>query len=215
MTLPVSIVVEAAPQLDLHAVSLRLPRPLGELPSPTWLVELLAPTAAAPFAVPAELRDAVRDLLRGHGYKPTGRGKPSSEYLVGAAQDGRLTSINAVVDLGNAVSLHSGLPISVVDLGRAVPPFVVRRPAAGSSYVFNRGGQEIDIGGLLCLCDASGPCANAVKDSQRTKTDAETEAVLVMVWAPRLPGGNAAAAVAWLVLLAERLAATVSRCAVS
>lgn len=216
MSLPVSIVVEAAPQLDLQALQLRLPRPLGELPSPDWLVELLAPTAVAPLPAPAGLRDAVRDLLRGHGYKPTGRGKPSSEYLVGAAAEGRLTSINAVVDLGNAVSLHSGLPISVVDLGRAVPPFVVRRPAAGSSYVFNRGGQEIDIGGLPCLCDANGPCANAVKDSQRTKTDDATSAVLVLVWAPRFAGGaHAQAAAAWLGAMAERLAATVSRADVS
>jgi DNA/RNA-binding domain of Phe-tRNA-synthetase-like protein len=216
MVLPVSIVVEAAPQLDLQAVQLQLPRRLGEVPSPGWLVELLAPSAVAPLQPPAALREAVRDLLRGYGYKPTGRGKPSSEYLVGAAAEGRLTSINAAVDLGNAVSLHSGLPISVVDLGRAVPPFVVRRPAVGSSYVFNRGGQEIDVGGLLCLCDAEGPCANAVKDSQRTKTDDATAAVLVLVWAPRFAGGaHAAAAVAWLGELAERLAATVRRADVS
>lgn len=215
-----SIAVEDVLALELHAVRLQLPAGLGSQPSPGWLVALLAPTpvdaVSLPSPPPAGLRDAVRDMLRGHGYKPTGRGKPSSEYLVGAAADGRLASIHAVVDLGNAVSLHSGLPISVVDLGRAAPPFVVRRPAAGSSYVFNRGGQEIDIGGLVCLWDASGPCANAVKDSQRTKTDAATQAVLVLVWAPRAAfGEHTRATVDWLGTLAERLGATVSRCAVS
>ncbi|MCA8965473.1 MAG: hypothetical protein H6838_11665 [Planctomycetes bacterium] len=187
---------EDAPQLDLQTLVVRLPAPLEELPSPPWLVELLRADVDAPLSAPDGLRDAVRDLLRGHGYKPTGRGKPSSEYLVGAAQDGRLGSINAVVDVGNAASLHSGLPISVVDLGRARAPLVVRRPPAGTSFVFNRGGQEIDVGGLLCLCDADGPCANAVKDAQRTKTDGATREVLVLVWAPHFEGGAHARATA-------------------
>ncbi len=205
-----SIPIEDAPQLDLQALAVRLPRPLGDLPSPDWLVARLSTSEPAPIAPPEGLREAVRDLLRGHGYKPTGRGKPSSEYLAGAAAEGRLGSINAVVDAGNAVSLHSGLPISVVDLARARRPFAVRRPPAGSSYVFNRGGQEIDVGGLLCLCDADGPCANAVKDAQRTKTDGDTRDVLALVWAPRLgDGGHAAAAARWLGELFERLGAAV------
>jgi len=48
--------------------------------------------------------------------------------------------------------------------------------------VFNAGGQEIDVAGLPCLCDADGPCANAVKDSQRTKTGASTTRTLSVVW---------------------------------
>ncbi len=206
-----NIPIEDAPQLDLQTLVVRLPAPLGQVPSPPWLVELLSAGAASPLSPPDGLRDAVRDLLRGHGYKPTGRGKPSSEYLVGAAQDGRLGSINAVVDIGNAASLHSGLPISVVDLGRARPPFVVRRPAAGTAYVFNRGGQQIDVGGLLCLCDEDGPCANAVKDAQRTKTDAATREVLVLVWAPRFADGEHARRTAdWIDALCVRLGAAVA-----
>lgn len=206
-----NIPVDDAPLLDLQALRVSLPSPLGELPSPEWLVALLSPSAATPLAPPEGLREAVRDLLRGHGYKPTGRGKPSSEYLASAAPDGRLGPINAVVDIGNAASLHSGLPISVVDLGRARAPFVVRRPAAGSSYVFNRGGQEIDLGGLLCLCDVDGPCANAVKDAQRTKTDEGTREVLVLVWAPRLgDGGHARHTADWLVELVARLGGAVT-----
>lgn len=200
--------VEDAAALDLQVLCLRLPNPLGRLPSPEWLGALLQPEAAVPISAPEGLRDAVRDLLRGHGYKPTGRGKPSSEYLVGAAAEGRLASINAVVDLGNAVSLHSGLPISVVDLGRTTEPLVVRRPTTGTAYVFNRGGQEIDVGGLLCLCDDAGPCANAVKDSQRTKTDEHTLEVLVLFWAPRFgDGAHTRATADWLAELAFRLGA--------
>lgn len=195
----IAISVEDAPQLDLHPVAVRLPRALGDLPAQDALAHLLHAGAVAPMAPPDGLRELVRELLRGHGYRPTGRGKPSSEYLAAAAREGRLGAINAVVDAGNAVSLHSGLPISVVDLGKARPPFAVRRPPAGTSFVFNRSGQEIDVGGLLCLCDADGPCANAVKDSQRTKTDAATREVLAVVWAPRdAPAGHARAAAQWL-----------------
>ena len=49
-------------------------------------------------------------------------------------------------------------------------------------YVFIASGQEMDIGGLLCLWDAEGPCANAVKDSQRTKTNSQTKRVLTLMW---------------------------------
>jgi DNA/RNA-binding domain of Phe-tRNA-synthetase-like protein len=69
-----------------------------------------------------------------------------------------------------------------VDLDRATAPFHIGIASEGTSYVFNASGQEIDVGGLLCLFDAEGPCANAVRDSQRTKTRAETRATLSVVW---------------------------------
>jgi DNA/RNA-binding domain of Phe-tRNA-synthetase-like protein len=86
------------------------------------------------------------------------------------------------VDACNVVSLHSGFPISVVDLDRARAPFRIAVAPAGASYVFNASGQEIDVAGLLCLFDADGPCANAVRDAQRTKTRAETCATLSVIW---------------------------------
>lgn len=170
------------PGLALRHFVVELPEPLGAAESPAWLVELLRPEADAPLVVAEGMKAAVRDLLRGHGYRPTGRGKPSAEYLASAAAAGRLGSINAPVDVGNVVSLHSGLPISIVDLEACKPPLTVSVPPAGASYVFNQGGQEIDIGGLLSLCDADGPCANAVKDAQRTKTSASTKRVLAILW---------------------------------
>jgi hypothetical protein len=44
------------------------------------------------------VRAAVRDMLRPGGCKPTGRGKPASEYLVRAASEGQLAPINLAVD---------------------------------------------------------------------------------------------------------------------
>src|SRR5258707_13792991 len=117
--------------------------------------------ADAPLRSDDAVREAVRTLLRQGGFKPTGRSKPASEYLLKAVGEGRLSSINLAVDACNAVSLHSGLPVSVVDLDRARAPFRVGIGAADANYVFNASGQSIDVGGLLCLFDADGPCANA------------------------------------------------------
>jgi DNA/RNA-binding domain of Phe-tRNA-synthetase-like protein len=59
------------------------------------------------------------------------------------------------VDACNAVSLHSGFPISVVDLDRAHGPFRIGVAPGGTSYVFNASGQEIDLGKLVCEPDGS------------------------------------------------------------
>ena len=206
MNLPVT----AYPGLELHAVVATLPQRLEQLPSPAWLQALLRLDAEAPVRSSEPVRLAVRDLLRVHGYRPTGRGKPSSEYLAAAVGDGRVGSINAVVDAGNVASLHSGLPISIVDLDLCQGPLSVRVPPPGSKYLFNRSGQEIDVAGLLSLCDAEGPCANAVKDAQRTKTQPATVRVLGVVWgASAQDARHACATAAWLGELFARLGGAV------
>ncbi len=205
------LTVDPHPLLDALAFTTALPKPLSELPSPEWLTALLRPDAPAPLSSDDAVRGAVRDLLRHGGYKPTGRGKPASEYLVRAAGDGSLGSINAVVDACNAVSLHSGLPISVVDLERAKAPFRLGIAPEGAQYVFNASGQTIDVSGLLCLFDAEDPCANAVKDAQRTKTHADTRRTLTVLWGARALGDRTGRAFAWYRELLERLGATVER----
>jgi DNA/RNA-binding domain of Phe-tRNA-synthetase-like protein len=160
----------------------RFDRALGELDGASVAASLRL-DAAAPVERSEAIRSAVRDLLRHGGYKPTGRGKPASEYLVQAAERATLGSINLAVDACNVASLHSGLPISVVDLDRCRLP--LRIAVAGvEQYVFNASGQTIDLEGLLCLFDGDGPCANAVKDSQRTKTNEATRSTLSVVWGP-------------------------------
>jgi DNA/RNA-binding domain of Phe-tRNA-synthetase-like protein len=187
------------PRLELGWFVAELPRPLGELSSPEWLRALLRPGDAGD-----EVRAAVRDMLRGDGYKPTGRGKPASEYLVRAATEGTLPSINLLADAGNAVSLESGLPVSVVDLDRVAPPLRVAVAPVGSRFVFNAAGQEIDVGGLPCLIDAAGPCANAVKDAQRSKTSDATRRALCLVWGAVALGDRAARATARFRQLLDR-----------
>lgn len=203
------LTVAPHPLLDLQAFITRAPRPLGELAPVPALLALLALDARAPMASDDDVRKAVRDLLRAGGFKPTGRSKPASEYLARAVGEGRLGTINLAVDAGNAVSLHSGLPISVVDLDRARAPLRVDVAAAGSAFVFNASGQTIDVGGLLCLHDAEGACANAVKDAQRTKTGPATTRTLSIIWGTRDLPDRAARAAAWYrELLAEAGATT-------
>lgn len=196
------------PLLDLRAFVTHFPRPLGEMISPPELLALFTPQAFAPLRSDDAIRETVRQLLRHSGFKPTGRSKPAAEYLIKSAADGRLTSINLAVDSCNAVSLHSGLPISVVDLERAHAPFRVGVAPAGASYIFNPSGQTIDVSGLLCLFDAEGPCANAVKDAQRTKTTAETLHTLSLVWGSTALPGRADATMAWYRELLNQSGAT-------
>jgi DNA/RNA-binding domain of Phe-tRNA-synthetase-like protein len=176
------IALEAHPLLRAGAFVTRFPAPLGALVSPAWLTGLFALETETPVRRDEPTREAIRALLRHGGYKPTGRGKPSSEYLVRAVGEGALASINLAVDACNAVSLASGLPISVVALERARAPFRIALGAKDAQYVFNASGQTIDVEGLLCLFDADGACANAVKDAQRTKTTPETARTLSVVW---------------------------------
>src|SRR5688572_16470212 len=126
------ITTTAHPLLDLRAFVTRFPTALGATPSPPELTALLALDAEAPLRSDDGVREALRRLLRHGGFKPTGRSKPASEYLLRAAGEGKLTSINLAVDACNVVSLHSGLPISVVDLDLAVPPFRIEVAAEGA-----------------------------------------------------------------------------------
>jgi DNA/RNA-binding domain of Phe-tRNA-synthetase-like protein len=202
------LTVEAHPLLDVVAFTTTFPGPIGELTGSDALARLLGLDAGAPMQADDAVRAAVRELLRHGGYKPTGRGKPASEYLVRAAGEGQLGSINAAVDACNAVSLHSGLPVSVVDLDRAAAPLRIAIAPPGTRYLFNASGQEIDIAGLIVLADAAGPCAGPVKDSHRTKTHAGTTRTLSVIWGTRALPGRSAAAAAWYRDLLAGLGAT-------
>jgi DNA/RNA-binding domain of Phe-tRNA-synthetase-like protein len=209
------LTVDSHALLDLRAFVTTFPRPLGEMPSPPELVALLSLQAAAPLRSDDQVREAVRNLLRHGGFKPTGRSKPASEYLLRAVGEGQLASINAAVDVCNIVSLHSGLPISVVDLQHAHSPYRVGIAPAGASYVFNASGQSIDVSGLVCLFDAEGPCGNAVKDAQRTKTTEKTRRTLSLIWGTTAVAGRAVQAETWYRKLLEQQGATTDAIAAS
>lgn len=193
------------PLLQLEAFVAELPDALERCPSPDWLRAGLRLDAESPLTPPDEhVRKAVRELLRHGGFKPSGRSKPASEFLQRAATEGSLASINLAVDLCNVTSLHSGLPISVVDLALVEPPLRVDIAAPETSYVFNPAGQTMRLDGLVCLFDGAGASANPVKDSQRTKTRATTRSTLCLVWGCRSLADRTRATVGWYRSLHER-----------
>ena len=145
------------------------------------------------------VRKAARDLLRNGRYKPTGRGKPASEYLVRAVQQEgyrftgvnlRFPRINAPVDVANYVSLKTLLPISLWDLDRAgAAHFRFRLGQPGEAYVFNTAGQTIKLDDLVVGCrltdvETDEPIINPVKDSLATKTTDQTRRVAACVYTP-------------------------------
>jgi len=188
---------------------------------PEGLAEALQQLLAGRQQLPPELearRQAVRDLLRNGRYKPTGRAKPASEYLLREAQAGGFPRINGPVDVANYISLLHMLPVSLWDLDRAASTrFRFRLGRAGEAYVFNTAGQQIDLTDLIVGCrvdpdsGADEPIVNPVKDSLATKTDARPRAswrasmrpprrFLWKRWRPSagtLRTGWPAAAIAW------------------
>jgi DNA/RNA-binding domain of Phe-tRNA-synthetase-like protein len=140
------------------------------------------------------VRSAARDLLRNGRYKPTGRGKPASEYLVRAAVDAErdFPRINAPVDICNFISLKTLLPVSLWDLDLAeTRRFVFRLGREEEEYLFNAGGQTIKLEDLVVGCriaeasDAEGePIINPVKDSLATKTTDGTRNVAACIYTP-------------------------------
>lgn len=131
----------------------------------------------------------VRNLLRMGGFKPSGRSKPAQEYLLRTiGETGSLPAIYNAVDCLNAVSVESGLPISLISLERVEPPLVVRYGAQGENFVFNSAGQTIDLAGLICLCgQVSGvpaPAGSPVKDSLVAKVTTHDRRLLACIYAP-------------------------------
>ncbi len=192
-----TITVAPHPTLEIGAFVTRFAQPLVDLATPEPIAALADPGARAPLVSSDTVRAEVRQLLRAAGFKPAGRSKPAAEYLYAAALEGRFPRINAAVDLCNVVSLCSGLPISLVDIDRVVPPLSIEVAPAGTTYAFNPSGQVIDASCLLCLRDAEGPTGTPVKDAQRTKTHDGTRAALTIVWGTKALPGRTAKTTAW------------------
>jgi hypothetical protein len=162
---------------------------LKTISAPEYLSALLERVKAAGegFLSPAR-KAAVRGMLRFGAYKPSGRSKPSSEYLLGAALQDNFPLVNGPVDINNAISLEWGYPASIFDIELCGFQLLLRRGLPGESYVFNPSGQSINLEDLLCVCreEASAwkPCGNPVKDAMATKTGDRTRGVAAVIYAP-------------------------------
>ncbi len=195
------------------------------------------------------LRKGSRDMLRNGKYKPTGRGKPASEYLMREAANGRFPRINGPVDANNLVSLKACVPISLWDLDRALrhrgpdraspvlapaggvarqlratsmrpsrsypadaiprrsidrdpgdgapasnpEAYEVRLGAQEEQYVFNAGGQLLQLRDLVCGCaltdGQSAALITPIKDGLASKLTPESARLAGCIYYP-LPAGS-------------------------
>jgi DNA/RNA-binding domain of Phe-tRNA-synthetase-like protein len=157
--------------------------------APAFLEPLLnAALALGEEAVPASVRQRVRNILRHGKYKPTGRSKPASEFLLRAALGESFPLVNGPVDVNNAISLQSGFPGSIFDTDLTGKQLLIRRGFPDEEYVFNPSGQTIDLEDLLLVCrkteDAWEACGNPVKDAMTTKISTNTENVIAVLYVP-------------------------------
>jgi DNA/RNA-binding domain of Phe-tRNA-synthetase-like protein len=147
-----------------------------------------AAVEAGEEAVPASVRQRVRKILRYGKYKPSGRGKPASEFLLRAALSESFPLVNNPVDVNNAMSLESGFPGSIFDADLSGRQLLIRRGFPDEEYVFNPSGQTIDLEDLLLVCrktqDGWEACGNPVKDAMITKISAETVNVVAVLYMP-------------------------------
>ena len=134
-------------------------------------------------------REAVRQMIRAGGFKPSGRNKPAQEYLLRTATEtNELPSILNVVDWINAVSLGSGLPISLLSAMNIGPRVLIRYGKPGETFVFNRSGQELGLEGLICICAATDAASislgTPIKDSMLGKVTEPDTDTFSFVYAP-------------------------------
>jgi DNA/RNA-binding domain of Phe-tRNA-synthetase-like protein len=169
-------------------------------PAPERLARELSRWVQARGATPLTqeeeaLRRGSRDILRNGSYKPTGRGKPASEYLLRAAREGSFPRVSGPVDANNLVSLRHCVAVSVWDVDRAgAGEFELRLGHRGEAYVFNPAGQSLSLRDLACGCAVNGgestPHVSPVKDSMSTKIADDTGRVAGWIYYP-LGAGSA------------------------
>ena len=125
-----------------------------------------------------------RNLYKSFGMDPS-RHRPSSEALLRRALKGmELYRIDAVVDLGNLISLRHQLPLGLYDLGHVEGEVVrIRVGEEGAAYEGIRKG-EVHLAGRLCVVDDAGPFGSPTSDSHRTRIRPTTERVLAILFAP-------------------------------
>jgi len=125
---------------------------------------------------------AYRRLLWRLGVDPT-KVRPSSEALARRVVRGRrLPRINSVVDIGNAVSLETLVPIGIYDLDRLAPPLTLERARGGELFEPIGGEPQRLQEGVPVLLDSSGAVVHVYphRDSARTMVTREARRLLII-----------------------------------
>lgn len=130
-----------------------------------------------------ELQD-VRAFYRATGLDPT-KQRPSCEALLRRIISGKgLYPVNNAVDTLNLWSVNLMAPACVHDADALNGDLEVRTGKPGERYLGIHGKKDVNLEGLLLLCDASGPFGNPSADSDRTKVTEQTTRVLMVLYFP-------------------------------
>lgn len=115
-------------------------------------------------------------------------GKDPNRYRPAAEQLGRrlingqdLYRVNAVVDWGNLVSLHTGFSIGVFDRTKIVSDEVLLRLGLDADRYEGIGRGLLNIDRLPTYADAQGAFATPTSDSERTKIEDSTYSLLIFI----------------------------------
>jgi DNA/RNA-binding domain of Phe-tRNA-synthetase-like protein len=145
----------------IHAVGVR------NGPSPAELVEafeaeqsaVLARIGSTPLSEIPTLA-AWRRAFRAFGVDPTAYRSAAEALLRRLTKQGSIPSINALVDLGNLVSIRYGLPVAVLDQRSLTGATTVRFAAGGETFTDLGSGEReapepgevifVDEAGLVC-----------------------------------------------------------------
>lgn len=123
----------------------------------------------------------IRRLFSNAGTDPT-KERPSGEALIRRVVSGQgLCRINCVVDANNAISIMSGCPCGVYDLGRIKGGIVVAVGKEGDSYE-GIGGRTVNACGRLVTRDEESIFGAPTADSKRTCVGPETKNLLMLIY---------------------------------
>jgi DNA/RNA-binding domain of Phe-tRNA-synthetase-like protein len=133
-------------------------------PSPAGLVEAFRAEQAAvrgrigdtPLSELPSLA-AWRRAFRAFGVDPTAYRSAAEALLRRLTKQGSLPSINALVDIGNLVSIRYGLPVAVFDQAAAIGGTTVRFAAGDEAFTdLGSGERETPEPGEVIFSDAAG-----------------------------------------------------------
>ena len=144
-------------------------------PSDELLTSSLREAEAAASAAPTPPQEvapiaATRQAYRRLGKDPS-RYRPSAEALLRRCRQGKaLYLVNILVDLGNLLSLRTGISIGIYDRSRIDGEVVLRPGRAGETYA-GVGKGDLNLDGLPLLSDDRGAFGSPTSDSERTRVE--------------------------------------------
>lgn len=148
----------------------------------------------------------VRKAFKAAGKDPS-RYRPSSEALTRRVLSGKaLPRVNAAVDVGNIVSLMTGVPVGVYDSAKLKGKLTMRVGKAGETYQSVTRG-DVNLEGLILLADEAGPFGTPYSDSGRTAVTEPTTDILFVLYGLNLDAAVIEAAAEFADTLINRFAA--------